>query len=134
MICSPAANGAGTGSDQERQDQREDHGHGKEDAEGLYEALAVTEHGPTLGGNGVGVRRLAQRAFTLPLMNHLQVGARLLGRGVRRQSPPLAFAGAALVALAALKAIRGPDRQLLYSKNLKAGERLQVGVIDPDSA
>lgn len=53
---------------------------------------------------------------------------------MRRQSPPLAFAGAALVALAILKAIRGPDKELVYSRTLKVGERLEVGLAGPESS
>lgn len=61
-------------------------------------------------------------------MDRFQTGATLFSRGLRRGNAALTFIGAVLVARAFARWLERPDRELLYSKRLKPGQSLRIGV------
>jgi len=56
----------------------------------------------------------------------IKTGASLLARGVRRNNPPLSFAGAALLAIAVIRTMNRPKRELLWSRTLEAGQGVRI--------
>jgi len=66
-------------------------------------------------------------------MDSLKTGSRLLSRGMRGANGALTFIGALLVARGLLKWLDGPAEELVYSRTLKPGERLSVGLTERDT-
>lgn len=62
-------------------------------------------------------------------MDPLRTGARLLARGMRGGNAALTFVGAFLAARGILRWLDRPDRELLFSKRLKPGESIRIGVV-----
>lgn len=63
-------------------------------------------------------------------MDPLRIGARLLSRGMRRGNGLLTFFGALLAARGILRWLERPKRELIYSRKLRAGESLRIGLVD----
>ncbi len=63
-------------------------------------------------------------------MDPLRLGARLLSRGMRRGNPALTLVGAVLAARGILRWLDRPDRELIYSRRLRAGETIKIGLAD----
>jgi hypothetical protein len=61
-------------------------------------------------------------------MDTLMSGARLLSKGMRSGNGALTFVGGLLVARGILRWLDGPAEELVYSRRLKPGERLEVAV------
>jgi hypothetical protein len=67
-------------------------------------------------------------------MDPLRTGAKLLSRGMRGGNAALTFVGALLAARGVLRWLDRPDRELVYSKRLKPGEAIKIGVAEsPES-
>lgn len=64
-------------------------------------------------------------------MDPFSTGARLLSRGMRRSNGVLTLVGALLVARGVLRWLDGPREELVFSKRLKPGERVQIGLVRP---
>ncbi len=62
-------------------------------------------------------------------MDPLRTGAKLLSRGMRGGNAALTFVGALLAARGILRWLDRPDRELLYSKRLKPGEAIKIGLV-----
>jgi len=58
----------------------------------------------------------------------LRTGARLLSKGMRGGNSALTLVGALLAARGILRWLERPDRELVYSRRLKPGESLKIGV------
>jgi len=69
---------------------------------------------------------------TIILVDPLRTGARLLSRGMRGGNGALTLLGALLAARGVLRWLERPDRELLYSKRLKPGQRLEIRVPEED--
>lgn len=63
------------------------------------------------------------------MTNLLKNGLTYLFRGARRGQSPLSALGAAMAILGWVRSRRGPDRALVYSRNLKDGEAVTVKLV-----
>jgi hypothetical protein len=61
----------------------------------------------------------------------MKTGAQLLSRGLRGGNTLLTLVGALLAARAVARWLDRPDRELLYTRRLKPGQSIQIGVADP---
>jgi len=61
--------------------------------------------------------------------NLLKNGLMFLFRGARRGQSPLSALGAAMAILGWVRSRRGPDKTLVYSRNLKDGEAVTVKLV-----
>ena len=61
----------------------------------------------------------------------LMFGLNRLARGLRSANPGLAAFGLLVAAIGFARSRRGPDRQLVYSRNLKPGEEIRFKLADP---
>jgi hypothetical protein len=67
-------------------------------------------------------------------MDPLRTGARLLSRGMRGGNAALTFVGALLAARGIVRWLDRPERELLFSKRLKPGESIKIGLAEsPES-
>lgn len=57
---------------------------------------------------------------------------RLLG-GIRAGDPKVVLLGAAIAAIGLVRRLGPPKRQLVYSRNLKKGEAIQIRLAEPRS-
>lgn len=69
---------------------------------------------------------------TIIFVDPLRTGARLLSKGMRGGNGALTLLGALLAARGIVRWLERPDRELLYSKRLKPGQRLEIRVPKED--
>jgi len=68
---------------------------------------------------------------TIPAVEQLRTGARLLSRGMRGGNTALTLVGAFLAARAVARWLDRPERELLYKKRLRAGDSIRIAVTEP---
>jgi hypothetical protein len=60
-------------------------------------------------------------------------GAKLLSRGLRDANGALTLIGALLVLRSIVKWLDGPAEELVYTRTLRRGESVRVGLTEPES-
>ena len=65
-----------------------------------------------------------------PAVDPLRTGARFLSRGLRGGNAAVTLLGALLAARGILKMLYRPSRELVYSRRLAPGDRIQIGLAD----
>lgn len=63
------------------------------------------------------------------MTNLVRTGLIWLFRGARRGQSPVSAVGAAIALFGWLRSRRGPDKELVYARNLKKGEAVTVKLV-----